>query len=113
MKGEGMTRYLVTYETAGGAVSQLAHTEGDVQSEVAAWTRWAAEAGESVVDLGAPLGAARIVGAGGSVDLGPRISGYSLVDAADLDGAVALISGHPHLRLGSINVFETISLQGN
>jgi len=39
-------------------------------------------------------------------------AGYSIVEAADADAAAALMDGHPHLKLGAIEVLETIELPG-
>ena len=44
------------------------------------WMAWAAKCGEGLVDLGAPL------------------VGYSILQAEDMEGAKALLEGHPHLE---------------
>lgn len=71
---------------------------------MAAWMAYFGKMGDRIVDGGAPLGPHRAVG--GTAQ--SHASGYSIVNAASLDEAVALTEGHPHLQVGgSIEVCET------
>jgi len=74
---------------------------------MAAFMAWASATGDALVDPGAPLGPAKTVSsesvADGAAD-GPA-NGYSIIEAADLDSAVALVKGHPFVgRGGSLQV---------
>ena len=71
---------------------------------MAAWMTYFQKMGDRIVDGGAPLGPHK------SVDgrTGTNPVGYSIVNAASLDEAVALTKGHPHLKVGgSIKVSES------
>jgi hypothetical protein len=70
-----------------------------------AWMAWFGKVGDKVADGGAPLGSRKSVGGNASAGA----TGYSIVSAANIDEAVALTKGHPHLASGgSIEVCETI-----
>ena len=100
-----MPKFLVTYHGAG------APTPEQAQEAMAAFMAWASSAGEALIDPGAPLGPAKTVTAG-SVSDGPAdglASGYSVLEAADLDSAVNLVKAHPFVsRGGSLQVSPAI-----
>jgi hypothetical protein len=104
-----MPNYLVTYHGGEGPPS----TPEAQQQVLAAFGAWVASVGAAMVDPGAPLGSARSVSAQGSED-GPvncAIGGYTLLRAADLDGAVQLVSNHPFIaRGGTLQVSEAIAI---
>ena len=88
-------------------------TPEQMQAGLDAWMAWAKEAGDAVVDLGAPLGDVRRVG-GGSASEG-YVSGFSIIEADSGDAAVALLNDHPHLHTpggNSIEVLEFLQLPG-
>ena len=69
-----------------------------------AWMAWFGRVGSHVVDGGAPFGPRKSVGGGASTGAG----GFSIVTADNLDAAVKLTEGHPHLAGGgTIEVCET------
>jgi hypothetical protein len=73
-----------------------------------AWMAYFGRMGDKIVDGGAPLGARQSVAgapAGGA-------TGYSLIRADNLEEAVALTEGHPHLMSGgAIEVLETVPIE--
>lgn len=77
------------------------------QKIMAAWMAWFGKVGSKMVDGGAPLGPRKVVGKGSA----SGASGYSIVESANLDAAVALTDGHPHLQSGgSIEVCEVMPI---
>ena len=62
-----------------------------------AWEAWFESLGSSRIDTGHAVVATRTLG---NLDAGTRLGGYSLVTAEDIDGAAALATGCPALRLG-------------
>ncbi len=106
---EPMPTYLVTYHGGPGMPPDPAAA----QQMLAAFQTWVAEVGSAMRDPGAPLGAAETV-SGDSVADGQQeaaIGGYTLLDARNLDEAVALVKGHPFLaRGGSLQVNEAVSV---
>jgi hypothetical protein len=101
-----MTKFLVTYHGAGAPDSPEA-----AQQAMAAFIAWSQKTGSALVDPGAPLGPARVVTSNavtdGAAD-GP-FGGYSVIEAGDLDAAVALVRDHPFVgRGGSLQVSTAI-----
>jgi hypothetical protein len=83
------------------------------EQAMAAWNSWFTEIGSSLVDPGAPTGAAKTVGAGGSVsDGGSRgLNGYSVITAESIDHAVAAAKMCPLIAGGgTVDVYETIEM---
>jgi hypothetical protein len=100
-----MSKYVLVYQ--GGA---MAETEAAQQAAMAAWGQWFGSLGAAVVDGGAPFGPSAAVGGGGART---ALTGYSIVDAADLGAAVKLAEGCPILSDGgSVDVYETIDVGG-
>jgi len=103
-----MPKFLITYHGAGAPSPEQA------QEAMAAFMAWASSAGEALTDPGAPLGPAKTVTAE-SVSDGPADgppNGYSILQAADLDSAVALVKGHPFVGRGGSLQVSTATLPG-
>ena len=97
-----MGKFVFAY--SGGSMAQSPEAQ---QQAMAAWGAWFGQLGGAVVDAGAPFGASESVG-GSSLGL----SGYSIVEAADLTAAVALTHNCPVLSNGgAIDVYETIPVE--
>ncbi len=85
------------------------HGGGKPESEeegakvMAAWQNWLGGMGDGCVDMGAPVGMSKTVSAGGVADDGGSnpLSGYTIVEAADIDAAVEMAKGCPILDGGS------------
>jgi hypothetical protein len=72
-----------------------------------AWMAWFGKVGDKIADGGAPLGPRKSIGGSAA----SSATGYSIVNAANLDEAVALTKGHPHLASGgSIEVCEAMPI---
>ena len=86
----------------------MAETEAAQQATMAAWGAWFGSLGAAVVDGGAPFGAER-----GGRRRGAKagLTGYSILDAADLAAAVALAEGCPIVADGgTVDVYEAIDV---
>jgi hypothetical protein len=79
---------------------------------MAAWGEWMGKLGPALVDPGNPAGPSKTLTAKGVEDNGGAnpISGYSLVNADDIDAAVEMAKGCPILKNGSIEVAEAIEM---
>jgi hypothetical protein len=62
------------------------------------WMAWFAGMGDQLVDLGKPVFQRATVGDCGSDNT--ELGGYSIVSADDLDSALAMAKGCPHLDVG-------------
>jgi len=110
-----MPNYVVMYNAPVSAAAQIESNDPDMAAAVMqAWNDWSARAGSGIVDLGTPLANGRRVTSGGAAETGTEVAGYSILQAADIDSAVALLDGHPHLQMpgSSIDVYETLEIPG-
>jgi hypothetical protein len=68
------------------------------------------QVGAALTDIGSPFGPGESIIDDGTTGEAISLTGYSIVEAADLAGARALTVGHPYLSEGkgdfSIEVFE-------
>jgi hypothetical protein len=94
-----MAKYLVTYHG-----SSMPHDPEAMASARAAFMQWAGKTGAALADPGAPVQSARTVPAGGVGEGGTNeaISGWSIVEASDMDAAVALLGDHPFIGRGGV-----------
>lgn len=104
-----MAKFLFVYH--GGSKPE---NEADVAAVMDAWGQWFGSMGAAVVDGGNPVGMSSTVNSNGSVaDNGGSnpASGYSLVEAANIDAATGMAKGCPILAAGgSVEVAEAIDM---
>ena len=104
-----MAKYLFVYH--GGNKPE---TEEEYAEVMNAWGTWFDSMGSAVVDGGNPVGISSTVNADGSVaDNGGAnpASGYSLIEAADDDDAIAKAKGCPILQSGgSVELAEAFDM---
>ena len=100
-----MGKYVLAYQGGG-----MAESPEEQEKVMAAWGAWFGSLGAAVVDGGAPFGESGKVGGGSP---GSALSGYSILDAADLKAALKLAEGCPVLMSGgSVDVYEAIDVSG-
>ena len=104
-----MAKYLFIYH--GG---EHPETEEEVAEVLDAWGSWLGGMGAAVVDGGNPVGMSTTVNPDGTVtdDGGANpATGYGLIEAADLDDAIAKARGCPILAAGgSVELAECIDM---
>ena len=104
-----MAKYLLAFH--GGGVPE---TEEEQAQVMAAWGAWMGALGEAMVDPGNAVGQAKTILADSSISLGDGanpVTGFTLINAADIDEAVSLAKGCPILESGgSVEVGETIDM---
>ncbi len=104
-----MAKYLFIYH--GGSYP----TSGDeVKRVMEQWGAWIGSLGAALLDGGNPVGQSYTVASDGSLSEGGGAnpaSGYSLVEAADIEDAHRKARGCPHLAAsGTIEVAEAIEM---
>jgi hypothetical protein len=102
-----MGKFVLVY--TGGA---MAETPAAQEEAMKAWGDWFGTLGAAVVDAGAPFGSSTAVGDGGATSASKTgATGYSVVEADNLDLAAKLASGCPIIAGGgTVEVFETIAM---
>jgi hypothetical protein len=99
-----MPKYLYVYH--GGKAPE---TQEAIDATMAAWGQWMQKNGEALVDPGNPVGMSKTVSAGGVADNGGAnpASGYTIIEAADIDAACAIARENPMVADGgSVEVAE-------
>jgi len=99
-----MPKYLFVYH--GGERPASPEEDERVMQD---WMDWIGQAGEAMVDAGNPTGNSRTVTPDGSVSAtdGGAATGYSILEAPDLDSALRAARMCPQLKArGSVEVTE-------
>ncbi len=112
-----MKKFIVIYHTPAEAAKQMANISKEDQAKgMEGWMKWAQKCGDKLVDMGAPLmGGQRLSPDGKSANSNKEVNGYSILQAEDMKGAIALLQGHPHLGWNAactIEVHEAMPLPG-
>ena len=90
--------FVVIYHAPASAMEQMQDaTPEEMQEGMKSWMEWAAKCGESLVDFGTPLAGGQKLSESGSSPSDKGVAGYSILQADDMQGAKALLEGHPHL----------------
>ena len=109
-----MGRYIVFYHAPKSAVEAMAEvTPEEMRKGMEAWMAWAKRCGDSLVDIGAPLGGGQKLTESGSMPSDKEVTGYSILEAENMEAAQALLAGHPHLEWGAgceIEIHEAMPL---
>ena len=104
-----MPKYLFTYHGSG-----MPDSPDEQAASMAAWGEWMGAHATAFVDMGAPVGATKTVSADRVTDGGGSnpATGYSLVDAPDIDSAAAIAKGCPVITLGggTVEVGEAVDV---
>ena len=102
-----MAKYVYVYKGGG-----MAATEEERNAAMAAWGAWFGQHGDAFVDVGNPFGASAAVKSDGSNGAaGSGLTGYSVVEAASLDEAIATSRGCPIFAAGgSLDVYEAMEM---
>jgi|SRR3954470_16039774 hypothetical protein len=102
-----MANFLLAYRGGG-----MAATDEEREAAMAAWGQWFGSLGPAVVDGGAPFAGSKTVASSDVSDGAPsQLTGYSVLQADDLAGAVELAKGCPILSNGgTVDVYESLPM---
>ena len=101
-----MANFVLAYKGGGTAT-----TEEERAAVMEAWGAWFGTLGAAVVEAGAPFSASATVANDKSVGNGGTLTGYSVLAADSLDGAVGLAKGCPIFSNGgSVEVYEAMEM---
>lgn len=92
-----MTKFVLAYH--GGATSMTPEVG---QQHMQKWMTWMDGLGDAVVERGLPVGPSITVTADGVTKDGGAnpISGFTIIQAADMDEAIKMTEKSPHLDIG-------------
>jgi hypothetical protein len=111
-----MKKFLVLYRANVPAAEMMTNsTPEQMKAGMDAWGAWMGRVGDSLVDVGAPLGGSRSVDQGSRASGGSHVTGFSVLQADSLDAAAALVENHPHLSTpggASVEILEYLPVPG-
>lgn len=110
-----MSKFVVIYAAPESAEATMENNDPAAAADgMQAWMDWAGRAGQHLTDMGAPLGNGREISTTGTSDTAAGVGGYSILEAEDMDQALALMDGHPHLMMpgASIQVYPALDIPG-
>ena len=106
-----MKKFMVIYSAPVSALEQMQNmSPEDHKKGMEPWMEWANKCGSNLVDLGAPLFGGQKLTKSGNSPSDSNVAGYSILQANDMEGAKALLEGHPHLQWiegAEIDVYES------
>ncbi len=105
-----MPRYMMVYKGEATDVADMSEEEG--AAVMAKWGVWMEKVGPALSDVGTPFGPGTSLVDDGTTGMAQSLTGYSIVEANDIDAAQSLADGHPYLSEGkgnyAIDVFEML-----
>ncbi len=110
-----MKKFIVHYHAPAEAMAEMANaTPEQKEAGMKPWMDWKESMGDKLVDLGAPLmGAHRIHANGNEAQNQSEVTGYSIIQANDIEEAKSLLKNHSHLHWRddvSLDIFEAIAM---
>lgn len=102
-----MPQFIIAYR---GGTAPKTPEQGAAQ--MADWQQWVADLGDAIVHPGQPLTGSKTVTESGvrDTDVADRLTGYSLVEAANLDAALTMARSCPFVRVGALEVAQLRSM---
>lgn len=103
-----MSKYLMIFHFTGERPADAAGQAAMGQ----AWGGWYGSIGPSLVDPGGQCGQASTVELSGASDSSGAVTGFAIVEAVDLDAAVAIAQTNPIVadNAGTIDVAQVIEM---
>ena len=103
-----MPKFMMVYK--GEATDMSDMTQEQAAEVMVKWGAWMQKVGPALSDIGTPFGPGASIVDDGTTGTATSLTGYSIVEAADMGAARALADGHPYLSEGNgnyaIDVYE-------
>ena len=108
-----MKKFMILYMAPVAAEVQMNVSPEEMKKGMEPWLAWFKKSGKAIVDNGGPLGKGIHLSKSGSSKVKTEVTGYSFVQAEDMEAVKAMLNGHPHFMLpkASIEVFEFMPMQ--
>lgn len=93
-----MKIFMVIYHAPASAMEQMKDVSPEeMKKGMEPWMEWAKKCGSGLVDMGSPLAGGQKLTNSGSSPSDKGVAGFSILQAENMDGAIAMLEGHPHL----------------
>ncbi len=103
---------MILYMAPVSAEAQMNVSPEEMKKGMEPWLAWQKKSGKAILDFGAPLGKGTCFDKKGSSKSKSEVTGYSIIEAKDMDGAKAIVANHPHLMMpkAGIEVLEIMPM---
>ena len=103
---------MILYMAPVAAEVQMNVSMQEMKKGMEPWLAWYKKCGKAIVDQGAPLGRGMCIDKKGVAKTLTQVTGYSIVQAKDIDAVKAMVADHPHLMMpkASIEVLEVMPM---
>ncbi len=107
-----LKKFMILYLAPVAAEDQMKVTPEEMKKGMEPWNAWYKKCGKSIIDMGAPLGKGTCFDKKGGSKGQTQVTGYSIVQAKDMDAVKAMLTDHPHLEMpkASVEAFEILSM---
>ena len=94
-----MKKFIVIYHAPADAVNGMGDASPEqIEEGMKPWFAWKDELGDQLLDFGTPLaGGTRLMSDGSAEPSTKEVTGYSIIEAKDMEEAKSLLKNHPHL----------------
>ena len=110
-----MTKFVYIYHAPMTPADAMPPPE-QMEAIMGEWMAWGGKVGDGMIDFGTPLAGGVRVSPGGATSASTReVSGYSIIEAEDMEAALNLAKDHPHLNMPGgceIEVHECLPVPG-
>ena len=94
-----MSKFVFVYHAPMTPAAATPPSPEEMEAVMGQWNAWAGKVGDGLVDFGTPLASGVLVTPDGTTPSTREVVGYSIIEAADMDAALALAQAHPHLSM--------------
>jgi hypothetical protein len=110
--GDFLKKFMLLYMAPVAAEVQMNVSPEEMKKGMEPWMAWYNKNKNSIVDLGAPLGKGACVDTKGNKKTQTQVTGYSIIQAEDIESVKAIIANHPHLMMpqASIEILEIMPM---
>jgi hypothetical protein len=108
-----MPKFLILYASEISAEQQMNASPEDMKKGMEQWIDWYKRQGSAIIDQGNPLGKPFALNKKGVTKAHTHlITGYSIVEAKDIEAVKAMVIDHPHLNQpkSSIEILEIMPM---
>lgn len=110
-----MSKFVFVYHAPTPPADAQPAGPAEMEKVMGEWMAWSGRVGDGMVDFGTPLAGGVQVTPEGTSPSTRDVVGYTILEAKDLDAALALAKDHPHLNMPggcSIEVHEAQPVPG-
>ena len=107
-----MKKFMILYIAPVSAEVQMNVSSEEMKKGMEPWMAWYKKCGKAIVDMGAPLGKGLCFDKKRNSKAQTQVTGYSIVQAKDMDAVKAMITDHPHFMVpkASIEALEIMPM---